>query len=234
MLRALLREPVVLVFDYDGTLSPIAKRPSQAKLPVGTANLLVKLCDRYPVALLTGRARADIVDKVAMVPFRDVIGNHGAEWVPALRSYPAERALARQWTKTLRKQLDDIPGLQVENKGLTLSVHCRNVPNRAFYLPRITEAVNALPKVRVITGKQVFNLVPKKLPHKGDAVKQLIKQTRSRAALYLGDDITDEDVFEMRDKRVLGVHVGHTKTVATWEIPSQRQINKFLRLLLSL
>ena len=84
----------------DGTLSPIAKRPSQAKLPVGTAKLLRQICRLYPCALLTGRARADIVDKVAEVPFRDVIGNHGAEWVPALRSYRQERALVRRWLTT--------------------------------------------------------------------------------------------------------------------------------------
>src|SRR5690348_6005969 len=101
LLRRALSEPVVLVFDYDGTLSPIAKRPSQAKLPVGTARLLQRLCRRYPCALLTGRARADIVDKVAAVPFLSVVGNHGAEWVPVLRRYQRERQLARRWTRTL-------------------------------------------------------------------------------------------------------------------------------------
>jgi trehalose 6-phosphate phosphatase len=146
------------------------------------------------------------------VPFVAIIGNHGAEWRPPLRGFVRERRLVRAWVRELRAELGGIPKLGIESKGLTLSVHWRAVPRPARYLSRISGAVCSLPDSRLIRGKKVFNL--------------------AHRAIYLGDDQTDEDVFRLRDRRILGIHVGGTPSAAPYYLRTQRQIDRFLRGLL--
>ena len=232
-LKRFLTANALLVFDYDGTLAPIALRPSQANLPEKTARLLIQLCERRACALLTGRSRTDMRTKLSGVPFCDVVGNHGAEWAKPWRGFAKERKLTAQWLRTLRRELAGIPGLAIETKGISLSVHWRRVEHQRRYLPRITERVLACEGSRLVAGKQVFNVVPQTLPHKGDGVRRLMQRHRATHALYLGDDHTDEDVFRLRDPKILGIHVGgRIESVAEFLLPRQSQINRFLRVLL--
>jgi trehalose 6-phosphate phosphatase len=232
VLRRWLGDRCLLVFDYDGTLSPIALRPTEASLPAPTSRILSELARKYPCALVTGRSRRDIAPRVKGVPFVAIIGNHGAEWRPPLRGFVRERRLVRAWVRELRAELGGIPKLGIESKGLTLSVHWRAVPRPARYLSRISGAVCSLPDSRLIRGKKVFNLAPRTLPDKGYAVQRLMQVHRSHRAIYLGDDQTDEDVFRLRNRRILGIHVGGTPSAAPYYLRTQRQIDRFLRGLL--
>ncbi len=75
----LSRRPLGLVFDIDGTLSPIAPTPGEAQLYPGVASLLEQARERAHVAIMTGRA---LDDGAAMVNVDDItyIGSHGLEW----------------------------------------------------------------------------------------------------------------------------------------------------------
>src|SRR5262249_13350631 len=58
-----------------------------------------------------------------------------------------------------------------------------------------------LPGARLIGGKQVLNVVPVGAPHKGDAVLAAMRHNHCRHALFVGDDITDEDGFALGPQR---------------------------------
>ncbi|HWV94312.1 MAG TPA: trehalose-phosphatase, partial [Vicinamibacterales bacterium] len=66
-LRTFARTHVLLAFDYDGTLSPIAPTPERARLPATTRRLLVRVARRYPLVVISGRALADISERVAEI-----------------------------------------------------------------------------------------------------------------------------------------------------------------------
>jgi trehalose 6-phosphate phosphatase len=76
----------------------------------------------------------------------------------------------------------------------------------------------------------VVNLVPERAPHKGDALLALRAKEGADTALYVGDDITDEDVFELdQPGRLLSIRVGQSKrSAAAYFLRNQREIDVFL------
>jgi trehalose 6-phosphate phosphatase len=63
------------------------------------------------------------------------------------------------------------------------------------------------PAPRIVSGKYIFNLLPEDAVHKGSALEQLLRATGANGAIYVGDDVTDEDVFRLRRGDVLSVRV---------------------------
>jgi trehalose 6-phosphate phosphatase len=71
------RQRVLLAFDFDGTLAPIVRNPEAATMRRRTSKLLAEVARRYPCAVISGRSRADVMEKVAEIPLRALFGNHG-------------------------------------------------------------------------------------------------------------------------------------------------------------
>jgi len=81
-----------------------------------------------------------------------VIGNHGAETEATTRK--PQRWL-EQWKTSLELELDALPGVWVEDKGLSMAVHYRQSPQKTEARRRILAATRNLEHVRVVGGKQV-------------------------------------------------------------------------------
>ena len=79
VLTRLAREKTLCAFDFDGTLSPIADRPDRAGMRDCTRDRLARLAALYPCVIISGRARANVLEKLRGVSVTRVIGNHGAE-----------------------------------------------------------------------------------------------------------------------------------------------------------
>lgn len=222
-LTDLLRERPLLVFDFDGTLAPVVKRPEHAKMRPQTEKLLVAVARHHAVAVLSGRQRADVASRLGPAPVRWVVGNHGAEWERAeLRLLRR----VRRWRETLEPQLFD--GVRLEDKGVSLTLHFRGVQNPRATEHRLRAMAEQLDGVALKRGKRVLNLLPAGSPDKGDALRRLKRLSRSRCALYVGDDETDEDAFGVRG--ALTVRVGarrHSK--ARWFLHGQREIDALLQ-----
>jgi trehalose 6-phosphate phosphatase len=222
---------VLLAFDYDGVLAPLVKEPSGAHMRPHTRELLARLSRRYPVAVVSGRAWKDVAAFVdGLVP--TIVGNHGFEvghpaQVPAsvLRS-------VRGWRRQLERDLAGVEGLHFEDKRSTLAVHyglsrAWRRAERAVY-----EAANKLQGTRLIPGKKVLNVLPHDFPSKGDAVRTLVAKLGCEGAVYVGDDVTDEDAFAVGAPLVFGVHVGKGPSLAPWRLAEQVDVDAFMELLL--
>ncbi|HSD11890.1 MAG TPA: trehalose-phosphatase, partial [Candidatus Binatia bacterium] len=70
---------LLLAFDFDGTLAPIVATPARARMRATTARLMNELKDLYPCVVISGRARADVLERLGNLPGLGVIGNHGIE-----------------------------------------------------------------------------------------------------------------------------------------------------------
>ena len=77
-LRGVMQRRPILAFDFDGTLAPIVAHPDDVKVPDVISRGLTRLARRHPVAIITGRAVADVRPRLGFTP-QYVIGNHGAE-----------------------------------------------------------------------------------------------------------------------------------------------------------
>ncbi|HEV2447687.1 MAG TPA: trehalose-phosphatase, partial [Candidatus Sulfopaludibacter sp.] len=75
----LAAEKTLCAFDYDGTLAPIVAHPASARMRAGTSRLLARVAALYPCAVISGRARRDLHERLAGTGVKRVIGNHGAE-----------------------------------------------------------------------------------------------------------------------------------------------------------
>jgi trehalose 6-phosphate phosphatase len=224
--------PVLLAFDYDGVLAPVVRDPGGHRMRRSTRALLVRLSRLYPVAAISGRGWRHTRELTeGVVPW--VVGNHGFEF---LHARPVPVAVLRQvrgWRRQLEVALAGVPGLHFEDKRSTLAIHYGL--GRAWRRSEqaVYAAANRLTGTRLVAGKKVLNILPRTFPNKGDALRGLLKKLELEAALYLGDDVTDEDAFAVGEPLVLGVHVGPGPSLAPWRLDQQARIDELLRRLLA-
>ncbi len=224
---------VLLAFDYDGTLAPIVHDPGRAVLRPRTRALLGRLTALYPCVVISGRAGADARRRVDGLDVAAVIGNHGVEPGPGGVRF---RRLVRRWGLALEGRLAGLPGVVLEDKGLSLAIHYRGVRDRPKARRAVMKAVSDLPGARVFGGKAVVNVTPERAAHKGAALEREMSRLRCERAVYVGDDQTDEDVFSLeRQERLLTIRVGrHQASRASYCVRDQRQVDALLSRLVAL
>ena len=231
VLTRLAEERTLCAFDFDGTLAPIVEHPDRARLRDTTRSLLSRLAAVYPCVILSGRARADLLGKLGGVTVEQVIGNHGAEGDGTTGK---RRGQVRRWKAAMELELGPLPGLWVEDKGLSLAVHYRQSPRKAEARRRILRATQNLERVRVFGGKQVVNLVVDGAPNKGVALVSERERLQCNWALYVGDDENDEDAFAIRGN-IVPVRIGRNeRSKARYYLRTQPEIDKLLELMVML
>jgi trehalose-phosphatase len=205
---------VLLLSDYDGTLTPIVSRPEEAILPPAVRDKLHTLSERpgFSVGIISGRSLPEVKSMVGIEKIY-YAGNHGLEMEgPGIKFISPEAQAARARMKDLARQLvsrlTSIKGALVEDKGLSLSIHYRLVKRGEENT--VTEIINHLAspllnngEIRITSGKKVWEIRPPIDWHKGKAVEAIRKEIKifqkleQVMTIYLGDDITDEDAFRV-------------------------------------
>jgi trehalose 6-phosphate phosphatase len=223
---------VLLAFDYDGTLAPIAVDPAVAPMRASTRRLLATLAGRYPCVVISGRARNDLVKRVAKIPVFHLSGNHGLEpWA----QHSGYRTLVQDWVRRLGVSLASCPGVVIEDKTYSVTVHYRHSHRPGRALAAIRQAVRGLREARSLGGKYAVSLVPRGAPTKGAALERARRLFVCDTAIYVGDDQTDEDVFAgARADRLLTIRVGARRdSRALYYVRNQQEIDELLRTLLA-
>lgn len=225
---------VLLAFDFDGTLAPIVDRPRDARMRARTRARLATLAERYPCAVISGRSRSDVTRRLSGVRVAAVIGNHGVE---PTRDMATHAAAVARFLPVLQARLASMRGVEIEDKGYSVAIHYRRSRSKRAAKAAIHAAIAGLEGTpRVIGGKQVVNVVPAGAPHKGIAVQQLRQDLGADTVLYVGDDVTDEDVFALDEPgRLLSVRIGRSSTsAAPYYLRDQSEIDALLDRLVKL
>jgi len=237
---------VLLLFDYDGTLTPIVARPEIAILSDETRRLLSLLAgmDRFVVGVVSGRGLADLESLVA-IPGLVYAGNHGLEMSGADMEFvhaeaPAFEEILMEVASLLQKGLADVPGIVVDNKRLTLTVHFRSTPDS--YSGMVDDTVVAIAKpyldagrMKITRGKKVVEVRPNIDWGKGKAIEQIrLNCGDSPLPMYFGDDETDEEGFvTVQDAGGIAIYIGGTRqnTKALHQLESPAEVAQVLELL---
>ena len=241
---------IMLFLDYDGTLAPIAFTPNKATITDINRALLRRLskCRTIKLAIISGRSLKDIK---GMVRIKGITysGNHGLEIegprIKFTAPMPAGYMTAlRRIKNRLSAELSSIKGVLIEDKGHVLSLHYRLINRKKIPLVRTVfhETVIfylAKGRISVKPGKKVVEVRPPVRWDKGKAVLWILARQRlglkrkPLTAIYIGDDITDEDAFKALRGRGLGVFVGSPRpSFAGYYLRGPGEVTRFLKLIL--
>jgi trehalose-phosphatase len=229
------KKRIFLFLDFDGTLSPIVKNPDQAKLPKSSKALLKQLVKRKNLILgiISGRKLSDIRKRVGL---KGIIyaGNHGLEMSFKARKKPL---VLKSIKKGLSKAFKGVKGVILEDKGLVLAVHYRKVAannvkkvKSAFY--QIAAPWLKAKKIKLGKGKKVLEIKPNISFNKADALslfQKKFKKQKGELTIFIGDDLTDEDIFKMLKKPDMAIRVGKTRaSLAKYFLKDPQEVRKLL------
>jgi len=230
---------LLVTLDFDGTLAALAETPGQARLRPEFRTALRELAARPGVSvfILSGRALPNVR---RLVGLRRLYygGNHGMEIRgPGLAWRDSGAARSRRCLAAaaadLRERFPEGTGVLVEDKSFSVSVHYRNLKPayRAGFFARMRALTAAGGEaLRWSRGHKVFELRPAGAPHKGDAVVLLAKKLRAKAAIAVGDDLTDEDMFAALAARGVTVRVGRRAgSAAAYYVAAQAEVLRLLK-----
>ena len=220
-----------LFIDVDGTLLDIAPRPELVEVPPSLPDLLRRLGGEreWALALISGRPIAEL-DRL-FHPWRGAAGGlHGSERRRPDGSYAfggdadADRAAAAALER-LRPEITAVarqwPGVFIEDKGRTLALHYRAVPEAEAAIRDAAARVLQPDRdcLRLITGNMVVEFQPRH-HDKGRVIAAFMAEApfQGRRPVFLGDDTTDEDGFAEVNRRGgvsirIGCQSGNTAAV---------------------
>ena len=249
--KELEKKYIYLFLDCDGTLAPIANTPEEARIPKETKEALTSLSmlQKVKLAIISGRSLTDIKSLVGLSGII-YVGNHGLEidgpnitsqW-KATAAYKDD--LAEIKTK-LTKEFTVIPGVFVEDKGLSLCLHYRKADideeKVKGIFNRIIDPYVAAGKVSTMLGKKVIEIRPAIGLNKGKIVKWLLKRenlighNEGITAIYIGDDQTDETAFKVLGDSGISVMVGNLpSSLAKYYLDDTEQVYQFLTMILKM
>lgn len=233
------QDGLVLGLDFDGTLAPIHDDPDTPQITMACRAAVSRFiaAPAVLVTVISGRSLEDLRPRIGL---EGVVygGNHGLEidWHGQPVTHPLAVRRRREIDRVAERLADSlatVPGVLVEHKGLSLTVHVRNVPQRYHETvrSRVEETVDGVgPGLILTSGREIIEVRPAIDWDKGatiDAVSTLAGDDWVR--VYIGDDETDEDAFEAVRSDGVGVLVGPPRrTAASCRIDHQRAVAPFL------
>jgi trehalose-phosphatase len=236
-----------IFLDYDGTLTPNADDPAEARLDGKTRRVLQRLARHMFVAVISGRSLADVEQMVGIEELA-YAGSHGFEIRSGIGYFDDDRSRQR-YLPTLQRAEDEptgttrhLLGVRIERKPYAIAVHYRGVEESL--IPAVEAQVDGLVErfagLVKSSGKKIFELRPAVDWDKGKALPAMLDQFHvdcSRMTpLYIGDDTTDEDAFRSIGDRGIGILVSEQprRTHARFILRDPAEVTIFLEKLAEL
>jgi trehalose 6-phosphate phosphatase len=234
--ESLERPPILdtqsaLFLDVDGTLLEIAAQPELVRVPHSLPALIACRARKRDgaLALISGRPLAQL-DQLFHPWHGAAAGLHGierrrADGSPDQILDPAGKAALDRIRPKLAAVAGDASGLVLEDKGGTIALHYRAVPEREAEIRAYAETLltETKPALRLIAGKMVVEFQPSSV-NKGLAIAAFLAEPPffGRRPVFVGDDTTDEDGFaEVRRRGGIAVRVGSpSSTAANYCLPT--------------
>ncbi|XP_009630861.1 probable trehalose-phosphate phosphatase 6 [Nicotiana tomentosiformis] len=246
---------IVIFLDYDGTLSDIVPNPEEAFMTDKMRTVLREVANRFPTAIISGRRREKVQD---FVQLNNVYyaGSHGLDIEAPLNQttnfddmdnevvvlhQPAKEFLPEKHKvlNLLSERTKGIKGVNIEDNKFCISVHYRHV--HAKDLGTLENVISTVLKeyqnFRLSKGKKVFEIRPNIGWNKGHALEYFLENLGFGSSddvlpIYIGDDRTDEDAFNVLRKMGQGlpivVSATPKDTKALYSLREPKDVMEFL------
>ncbi|HUQ62680.1 MAG TPA: trehalose-phosphatase [Acidimicrobiales bacterium] len=186
--------------DFDGTLARIVDDPADAEPVEGAVELLAALSRRFKrVGVISGRPAAFLLDRLANTELF-LSGLYGMETVEGGDVVATDEAA--RWRPVVadvaaRAGGDLPPGLHVEDKGLSVTIHYRRAPERAGDARRYAEHAAVSTGLTLHEARLSFELAPPVGSSKGTVLAEAAQGLG--ATCFIGDDRGDLTAFDALD-----------------------------------
>ncbi|MET0456826.1 MAG: trehalose-phosphatase [Mycobacterium sp.] len=224
---------LLVASDFDGTLAPIVNDPADARPLPRAAEALTALAElpSTSVVLVSGRALAVLRDYSGMPSSVHLVGSHGAEFDSGF-AHEVDQALLARITSELHAIAEDRPGVTVESKPASVALHVRNASAADGRTALgAAHAVGQATGVELTEGKSVLEFAVISTD-KGEAIDIIRDENHATAAVFFGDDVTDEKAFRRLRDGDVGVKVGPGETLAAYRVDSPDDVADALQYLL--
>ena len=190
----------------DGTISYITEKPEDAVVTPRNYELLQELNEKLTlVAIVSGRDVRSVTSRMAL-PGVTYIGNHGLERCvngqvkhnSDIEKYLPALAISVEALKQI-----SLDGIQVEDKGVTVTLHYRQTENPEEVRDQLYPLVKEIAfreGLEFFEGRMIFELRPPVKADKGIAFEKLTQEFSLDSVIYIGDDTTDIAALKMAQK----------------------------------
>lgn len=230
----------LLLLDYDGTLVGFKDNPQDAEPDEKLFALLDGLNQRSDtkVVLISGRDR-DTFEKWFGDKNYTLVTDHGV-WLRENKKWVALERLKIDWMDNIRPILetfvDRTPGTFIETKNYSLAWHYRTADPelakiRTMELNTVLTSMVANNNLSILKGNKVIEIKSSNVS-KGRATSRLLMEEKYDFVAVIGDDWTDEYMFEESPHWAYTIKVGHAKTKAKYQIKDPSKVREFLEKLI--
>jgi trehalose 6-phosphate synthase/phosphatase len=230
----------LLLLDYDGSLVPFSENYENAKPPKSLITLLEKLSadSRNDIVLISGRPAQNLQDWFGNLPI-NLVAEHGAAVKKAgNKSWRTVDKLSTEWKRVLRPPLEKYasltPKARVEVKPHSLVWHYRASPSYyaqkyAVIIKRVFKPLLKTYGLQLQQGNKTLEIKNPRIS-KGIAAQPWLSRNHG-FVMFIGDDATDEELFEVLPESAYGIKVGHGRTAARFRLSHSGDVIKLLRTL---
>ncbi len=229
-------EKRLLLLDYDGTLIPFFGRPERARPGKKLLRLLDAIASRTgnKIVLLSGRGK-DLLEQWFGSLGIGLVAEHGV-WLKGKDQWEMIEPLTSDWKEEIRPLLelymDRTPGSFIEEKEYSLAWHFRRAGSelsktRARELIDELLTLTANLNLQITEGKKVVEVKNSGI-NKGRAALRCIAAETWDFILAMGDDRTDEDMFEVLPDTAYSFKVGLGSSLAKFNLKSREEVDILL------
>jgi len=228
----------LILLDYDGTLVSFAKKPKKAKPDDELLRLLESL-NQIPqnnMVIVSGRDKTTLERWFGGLNV-GLIAEHGV-WIKEREgTWGMIEPLTNDWKEEIRpileRYVDRTPGSFIEEKDFSLVWHYRKVdPELALVkggalkeaLLNLTSNLN----IGLLEGNKVIEIKNIGI-NKGRAALQWISKEKWDFIMAIGDDLTDEDVFDALPESAYSIKVGLDPSQAKFNVEYLMEVRSLLK-----
>jgi trehalose 6-phosphate synthase/phosphatase len=229
----------LVLLDYDGTLVNLTAKPDKAKLTLEITDIIRRLISQRgtEIFIITGRRHEDIDRFLDHIPI-NIIAEHGAI-IKEDGKWKNQELISDSWKKSvipvMNQISDSCPGSFIEEKIYSLAWHYRNAESDDGYsssreLIRILTNIIGPYNLKILDGNKVVEILSDSIG-KGRAVKKLDEQNKYDFILSIGDDATDEEMFEyfQNHPNAYTIKVGDGETSAKYKLNDISEVVSLLK-----
>jgi trehalose 6-phosphate synthase/phosphatase len=235
--RSGTERPLALLLDYDGTLVGLRPSPAEASPDAEILKILANLAilPGVSVNVVSGRRRDDLELWLGALPI-GLHAEHGLWSRPAGEGRWHRREVDADWLATARtlmaRRTAEVPGALVEEKDASIAWHYRNAEDElgrraaAAMIRELDEALDGT-GAAILQGHMVVEAKDAAIS-KGNVVTELRAELPAAKLVVVGDDQTDEDMFQVAPPDAVTVKVGSGPTGARLRLAGPDQVRRFL------